>query len=1025
MPKFVGVPSIYPKLLELRASKTAEFKNNKYLKETTKLRYYQVIGSLHMMMLERMILGDATGTGKCISGDSYINTNFGLMKLKDIVIRYGLELKEDTLYELSEKLIILSDNESANASHLYYSGKNSGLKILTHQGYELTGLKHHPIYCPFPEDSYFKFKRLDELLLVDYICINRKGIFPETYYPIEFNYEGLTGCKYYKIPKYLDESLAELLGYYVSEGNSPNRHHFQITQFYDEIRDRIRYLIKTLFNYEETGKNKKFDESILVHSVQLISFFKFLGVAIDGKSGDQVIPKSILQSKKSVIRAFLRGYFEGDGSVKLSHKLVSCSSKSEILIKELQLILLQFGIISRRKIKMVKTKSGRKPYWILYFCGLNIDIFKKEIGFVSARKNKDLDKLILKRNTNNDIIPYGHILLKKAMTDVISYLKNKPEHKRFSIKGSGWKGLVGYNYKHKLESYIYGKKQLTYNGLQEFLDKIEKFNLCDIVSNYSLLKDIYNKNIFFDKIEKIYEIEDDFYDLHVPSTHNFTGNGFINHNTLQTIAAYTFLKEKDSSLKFLVVCPKSATYQWEEEFKKFTQGISVKVLTNEYNGCKGYDARILQYQEFSEDVLIMNYNPVLNEYDRIKDVLGSDYMICFDEAVAFKNKKTKTHFACKYLADNSKRVYGLSATIIKNDLEEVWGVYNVIVPGLFGKITNFRKNYCKQKLMKLQIKGRTRYIPKTIGYKNLKEFKQVLDPYFLIRRKEEVANELPKLISKKVVLEMLPEQKKLYGEALAGIVYEEKVRNEYYEISEKIRDGYTDKKTLKKYKELKDKYDKFLTPEGKKRGKLAALTYCQMVSNGPQLIGQQYESSKELEFVRLMKEEFLTDKVILYTRFRSGIPFLEVLCNRNRINYTQIHGGITSDRDRKNARLKFQNDPDCNLIFITQAGSAALNLQAANVLIFYDTPWSYGDLVQTIGRAQRIGSLREHIVVTHLINKKTIDTRVMNRVSSKKNLSDEILGDTAKGALDFTEREKNVIDDLFYDLMEDAKQYDE
>ena len=63
---FIGVPACYPQLVELRKSKTASFKGNKYLKETTKLRYYQVVGSLHMMMLERMILSDGTGLGKTI-----------------------------------------------------------------------------------------------------------------------------------------------------------------------------------------------------------------------------------------------------------------------------------------------------------------------------------------------------------------------------------------------------------------------------------------------------------------------------------------------------------------------------------------------------------------------------------------------------------------------------------------------------------------------------------------------------------------------------------------------------------------------------------------------------------------------------------------------------------------------------------------------------------------------------------------------------------------------------------------------
>ncbi len=499
------------------------------------------------------------------------------------------------------------------------------------------------------------------------------------------------------------------------------------------------------------------------------------------------------------------------------------------------------------------------------------------------------------------------------------------------------------------------------------------------------------------------------------------GDGTGLGKSIQGIGAYTFLLERDPDLKLLIIGPKSATYQWEEEFEKFTQGITVRVLTNKYKGKTGYDARQLQYEAFNENVLVCNYNPILEEYEKFHDILGPRYMIFFDECQSFKNRKTKTHFACKYLADRAERTYGLSATIIKNGLEEVWGIYNVVVPGLFGNITNFRKNFCRQKMMDLEIKGKRRKIPKTIGYKNLKKFKGILDPYFLIRKKEEVASELPKLISKKIILDMLPEQRDLYREALAGILYEEKVKNDFYEISDKVRNGIDDERTLKKYEEQREKYEKFLTPEGAKRGKLAALTYCQMVSNGPQLLNQPHESSKEKEFIRLMKDELITDKVIVYTRFRSGIPALEILCDRNRINYTQIHGGITSDYDRKQNRLKFQNDPNCNLIFITAAGSAALNLQSASVLIFYDTPWSYGDLVQTIGRAQRIGSLREHIVIMHMVNRGTIDERVLKLVTSKKDLSDEVLGATAEGALDFTDKEESAIDSLFEDLIEDAE----
>ena len=1012
--QFVGVPSAYPKLLEIRKSKTADFKNNKFLKETTKLRYYQVVGSLHLMLLNRMILGDETGLGKCVSEDTYIMTGKGLNQIKDFVTS---EMEPDTFIPL-DNTEVLSLEGMSEPSLLYYSGERMGLNITTHNGYELSGLSHHPVLCP--GDSNAVYKRLDELKKGDYVCINRKGLFSDTDYCIDFNHESVQSYKY-TIPDYLDEDLAELLGYYVSEGNCPEKWTLHITQHYDEIRNRIRLLLKNIFGYEETGNNKTYDLNVIINSLQIKELFNYLGVNTEGKSGGQVIPHSVLKSRKSVIASFLRGYFEGDGSVEVSNKIVSCSSKSEELIKQLQILLLSFGIICRRKKKLVKTQKGRKPYWILYLCGKDIDLFNKEIGFVSERKQESLKTLIIKRNTNNDIIPNGSSLISHAMLDVIRHLRELPDQKNFSIKGSGWKGLVGYNYKKKIEAYIYKRRRLTYEGLKEFIAVLNEHNLTSIVSNYNLLKDVYDKNIFFDSVKDINPKQSKFYDFHVPETHNFTGNGFINHNTLEGIAAYTFLLERNPDLKLIVICPKSATFQWQEEFEKFTQGISTRVITLKYGKLEGFAARKQQYEDFSENVLIMNYAPVVKEYEMIRQILEPHYMMIADECVAFKNYKTQTHIACKAVAEGAERAYGFSATIIKNGLEEVWGIFDVIVPGLFGRITHFRTAYCKQKLIELRINGKNRKIPKTIGYKNLDQFKKVLDPYFLIRRKAEVATELPKLISKKIVLEMDIQQKELYREALSGILYEDRLRNEYFEICDEIRNGAMGEKIEKRHSELKEKYEKYLSPEGKKRGKLAALTYCQMVSNGPGLLNEPGTSSKEEEFIRLMKDELLDEKVIVFTRFKKGLHFLEIRCERCGFNYVKITGD-EDDQQRKSARLRFQEDPNCKIIFITTAGSASLNLQAASVVLFYDTPWSYGDLVQTIGRAQRIGSIREHILLIHLINRGTIDVRVISKVTDKKDLSDQIIGDTAEGALDFVQTDDRVVDMLYQELLEDAKE---
>jgi hypothetical protein len=43
-------------------------------------------------------------------------------------------------------------------------------------------------------------------------------------------------------------------------------------------------------------------------------------------------------------------------------------------------------------------------------------------------------------------------------------------------------------------------------------------------------------------------------------------------------------------------------------------------------------------------------------------------------------------------------------------------------------------------------------------------------------------------------------------------------------------------------------------------------------------------------------------------------------------------------------------------------------------------------------------------------------------VTQKKDLSDQVIGDTAEGALDFNQNENNIIDSLFNDLLADVEE---
>jgi hypothetical protein len=119
----------------------------------------------------------------------------------------------------------------------------------------------------------------------------------------------------------------------------------------------------------------------------------------------KTVPIGIRRASKNVVRSFLRGLFDTDGGA--NDVEVHMSSSFEQLIREIQIMLLGFGIISRRRFKPVKYKEGRRDSWYLSIGSDNIDLFAKEIGFRSKTKSRRLNKLLGKaRNPNKDVIPY-------------------------------------------------------------------------------------------------------------------------------------------------------------------------------------------------------------------------------------------------------------------------------------------------------------------------------------------------------------------------------------------------------------------------------------------------------------------------------------------------------------------------------------------------------------------------------------------------------------------------------------------
>lgn len=467
--------------------------------------------------------------------------------------------------------------------------------------------------------------------------------------------------------------------------------------------------------------------------------------------------------------------------------------------------------------------------------------------------------------------------------------------------------------------------------------------------------------------------------------------------TLQSLACYGYLKETYPDLKLLVISPKSALYQWKGEVEKFMHGVTAEVVASgnirigkgPANLLTGETARKYKLDQFfsnNTDILIINYNTLVSEHEQLIPRLGR-YMVIFDEATYFKNYRNETWRAVNRTATKASRVIALTATVIKNRLEEAFSIFFAVIPGLFTNVTRFRNAFHNTLILKMGTytdkKTNTvkdRRVPKLIGYKNLNVFRKYIDPYFLGRKKEDVAKELPKLISKEVVLQMEDRQDKAYRDALEGILV--------------LDSGET--------KELE---------------KISRLIFCQQISDSPNLIGIDAPSSKEQELIQLLKEDFIDEKVIVFTNFKKQIDRFEKIFKKEKIPMTRITGDENAAKREVN-KQNFQNkESKVDVIFINRAGSESINLQAASTFIFYDLPWSYGDYIQLVGRAQRIGSEHTSILVLHFINKGTIDEHVLKVLKSKQGLVTEIFGATKSGELNF---DPDIVEYLFTELVNDA-----
>ena len=230
-------------------------------------------------------------------------------------------------------------------------------------------------------------------------------------------------------------------------------------------------------------------------------------------SKDKKIPNEVFILPKRKIALFLNRLFSCDGSL-YKHKTqhgrvweISYSSSSETLIRQVQHLLLRFGILSRLRFKKVYCNKKLFNVFELVVGTNNIEKFINEIGFFGRKSTiessclEEMSKI--KRNPNVDTIP-------KEVWDIY-----RP--KNWAKIGR----LVGYSSGKSLRTSI------NYGPSRQKLLQIAQFD------ENEMMKMLAESDIFWDEVVSIEEMVGEFNvcDISVPETHNFCANDIVVHNS--------------------------------------------------------------------------------------------------------------------------------------------------------------------------------------------------------------------------------------------------------------------------------------------------------------------------------------------------------------------------------------------------------------------------------------------------------------------------------------------------------------
>lgn len=520
-----------------------------------------------------MILSIGRRSGKCVTGGTLVLTDEGIQRIEDLGDPEGPEVQPLTVGVVQEA------NGRSKSAYFYNGGVKPTVGYETRCGYKLEGTENHRVRV-MGEDGTIQWRYLGDLQVGDQIAVHRTSDLWASDYLDVTKFSNDRGRKNIQFPEKLTERWGLLLGALVGDGGWTNRTSVSMTIEHHETWMQMFGLFSELLGEEPSvtlDQRTEHTGALRVHSVAWREFLHEIGFNWDAGRYEKSVPWSILQSPKAVVCAFLRGLFETDGGVESNGKIVSFSTASGRLAREVQTLLTNMGIVSRVKAKW--NSATERHYYFLNIRGLRSrQAFADQIGFLSQKKMAPLLASLeqaSREGGDTESIPHQKAWVRKLLHSVP---KAKP--------GQGWSRST---LRQKLGNTCKpnSDENITYPRLHEALRVAVEVGADDeVIKHFEYLQ---AADYFFDPVVEMWKGEEHVFDLNVPDGASFVANGMTNHNTTISacIAAYETYKliNKGNPQRYYGLTPSNQIQLISVATGKDQAGLLYQEVSGHFNKC--------------------------------------------------------------------------------------------------------------------------------------------------------------------------------------------------------------------------------------------------------------------------------------------------------------------------------------------------------------------------------------------------------------------------------------------------------